>query len=174
MDNADIRWLSNPYVELLMAKTANRPIRPIIEEMNEEQARKFLDDLGDTVAMLPIVLAKMGLPQGRKRTNFWLSEVMPLLRAKLRPPSRFQREGRKVIYDTPIVQIKEENDIVDFARKHTDLVATGETYKGPCPIHQDTDPSFVVYPKTQSYYCFGCKSGGDVINLAKVLGVEFN
>ena len=33
--------------------------------------------------------------------------------------------------------------------------------KAKCPFHSDTDPSFVVYPETQSFYCFGCKEGGD-------------
>ncbi len=35
---------------------------------------------------------------------------------------------------------------------------------GVCPFHGDTRPSFVVYPATQSYYCFGCGAGGDVID----------
>jgi DNA primase len=35
---------------------------------------------------------------------------------------------------------------------------------GVCPFHGDTRPSLVVYPATQSYYCFGCGAGGDVID----------
>lgn len=35
---------------------------------------------------------------------------------------------------------------------------------GVCPFHADTRPSLIVYPATQSYYCFGCGAGGDVID----------
>lgn len=31
-----------------------------------------------------------------------------------------------------------------------------------CPLHQETVPSFKVYLDTDSWYCFGCKKGGDV------------
>jgi len=36
-----------------------------------------------------------------------------------------------------------------------------------CPLHDDKDPSFYVYSNDlyQSYYCFGCNSYGDFINL---------
>lgn len=40
----------------------------------------------------------------------------------------------------------------------------GGRLTGVCPFHGDTRPSFVVYPATQSYYCFGCGAGGDVID----------
>lgn len=32
--------------------------------------------------------------------------------------------------------------------------------KCPFPDHLDNTPSFVMYPDTQSYYCFGCKRSG--------------
>ncbi len=32
-----------------------------------------------------------------------------------------------------------------------------------CPFHDDKTPSMQVYPKTNSYYCFGCGAKGDVI-----------
>ncbi len=34
------------------------------------------------------------------------------------------------------------------------------------PEHEDRSPSFTVYPKTDSFYCFGCQAGGDVVDLA--------
>ncbi len=34
-----------------------------------------------------------------------------------------------------------------------------------CPIHNDKTPSCAIYHDTNSYYCFGCNSGGSVIDL---------
>lgn len=32
-----------------------------------------------------------------------------------------------------------------------------------CPFHADSSPSLTFYPKTNSFYCFGCGVGGDII-----------
>lgn len=29
-----------------------------------------------------------------------------------------------------------------------------------CPFHGDTSPSMTIYPKSNSYYCFGCSCSG--------------
>ena len=34
-----------------------------------------------------------------------------------------------------------------------------------CPLHEETDASFIVYRKTNSFYCHGCHAGGDIISL---------
>jgi hypothetical protein len=38
-----------------------------------------------------------------------------------------------------------------------------------CPFHEETNPSFCIYTDTNSYYCFSCKEGGDVIDLCMKL-----
>jgi hypothetical protein len=38
------------------------------------------------------------------------------------------------------------------------------------PDHEDRTPSFVVYEATNSFYCFGCSRGGDVIDLEQLCG----
>jgi DNA primase len=44
------------------------------------------------------------------------------------------------------------------------LRPVGRRFVGRCPFHPDREPSFTVYPETQSYFCFGCGAGGDVID----------
>ncbi|MBD3362103.1 DNA primase [Candidatus Dojkabacteria bacterium] len=43
-----------------------------------------------------------------------------------------------------------------------------------CPFHDDKNPSLRVYPKTNSWYCFGCGRGGDTIDFViKIAKVDF-
>lgn len=45
----------------------------------------------------------------------------------------------------------------------------GRVLKTECPLgtHSDTDPSFTVYPDTNSFYCFGCNAWGDGGNIRR-------
>jgi DNA primase len=45
----------------------------------------------------------------------------------------------------------------------------GKTYKGLCPFHNEKTPSFTVYPQSDSFYCFGCKLGGDVLTFTGLI-----
>lgn len=38
-----------------------------------------------------------------------------------------------------------------------------------CPFHSDKQPSFIAYLETNSWYCFGCQQGGDIIKLISQL-----
>jgi len=37
-----------------------------------------------------------------------------------------------------------------------------------CPLHGEDTPSFRYYAESNTFYCFGCGAGGDVINLHKL------
>lgn len=38
-----------------------------------------------------------------------------------------------------------------------------------CPFHKDTDASLTLYPKTNSFFCFGCKRNGDLQWFIKIV-----
>lgn len=66
-----------------------------------------------------------------------------------------------------IYELVQRNDMVDVAQSYVQLRHRGRTYSGLCPFHSEKTPSFHVYPDTQSFYCFGCGAGGDVITFIK-------
>ena len=58
-------------------------------------------------------------------------------------------------------------DIVDVIREFVPLKRAGVNYKGLCPFHDDTTPSFMVSPTKQICKCFSCGTGGDVIGFLR-------
>ena len=89
-----------------------------------------------------------------------------------------------------VEDIKNQVDIVDIVSETVKLRRTGKNYIGFCPFHENTrTPSFVVFPDSGTWRCFGqCSEGGDVFsyvmkrdgcdfqtaleNLAKRAGIE--
>lgn len=63
-----------------------------------------------------------------------------------------------------IEDIRYRCDIESVISSYVTLKRAGTNLKGLCPFHSERTPSFTVYPGTQSFYCFGCGAGGDVIN----------
>lgn len=66
-----------------------------------------------------------------------------------------------------IYQLRLGNPIEDVFSSYTSLKRHGSTSKCLCPFHSEKTPSCTVYNDTQSFYCFGCGAGGDVISFIK-------
>lgn len=62
-----------------------------------------------------------------------------------------------------IEKVKSSLNIVDVIELFTYLKKAGANYKGVCPFHDDHSPSMVVSPIRQTFHCFVCGAGGDVI-----------
>ena len=54
--------------------------------------------------------------------------------------------------------------IEDVVSSYVNLTRAGKNMKGLCPFHNEKTASFTIFPDTNSFYCFGCGAGGDVIN----------
>lgn len=57
--------------------------------------------------------------------------------------------------------------MTDVISGYVNLRRRGRTWVGLCPFHGEKTPSFTVYPETDSFYCFGCGVGGDVIGFIR-------
>lgn len=57
----------------------------------------------------------------------------------------------------------EELNIVEVVGEYVDLKRSGANFKGLCPFHKDTNPSFVVSPSKNICKCFVCGAGGNSI-----------
>jgi len=77
---------------------------------------------------------------------------------------------------------KHSKNIVDFEQKkevakQTPILSLysfqklrklGSRYTALCPFHNESTPSFVIYPDN-SFYCFGCQAHGDAIDFMKLI-----
>ena len=62
-----------------------------------------------------------------------------------------------------VKNVREQNDILEVVSSYVSVAKKGHNYMGLCPFHPEKTPSFCVYHSTNSFYCFGCGAGGDVI-----------
>lgn len=75
-----------------------------------------------------------------------------------------------------IDEIKARIDIVDLVSESVQLKHSGKNYTGFCPFHTNTrTPSFVVFPNSGTWRCFGqCNEGGDIFSFTmKKQGWDF-
>ncbi|GAB4536573.1 MAG: DNA primase [Anaerolineae bacterium] len=73
-------------------------------------------------------------------------------------------------------EVKNRTDIVELISGYVPLKKAGRNYKGLCPFHAEKTPSFVVFPDTQTWHCFGaCGIGGDVFRfIMQAEGLDFS
>ena len=64
--------------------------------------------------------------------------------------------------------------IEEVVGEFVDLKKSGSSYKGLCPFHADTNPSFSVKPEKRICKCFVCGSGGNAINFySKIKNIPY-
>ncbi|MFQ6000749.1 MAG: DNA primase, partial [Anaerolineae bacterium] len=74
-----------------------------------------------------------------------------------------------------IDEVRERTDIVELVSAYLPLQKAGRNFKALCPFHKEKTPSFIVFPDSQRWHCFGaCAAGGDVFTFVmKMENLEF-
>lgn len=73
-----------------------------------------------------------------------------------------------------ISELKARNDIEEIIGSYVNVKRRGRNLVGLCPFHSEKTGSFTVYPDSQSFYCFGCGAGGDVVTFVrKIENLEY-
>lgn len=74
-----------------------------------------------------------------------------------------------------VAEIRDRIDVVDLIQGYVpSLKKAGQNFKGLCPFHQERTPSFIVFPDSQNFHCFGCGKGGDLFTFYMLVeNVEF-
>src|SRR5437763_6708175 len=74
----------------------------------------------------------------------------------------------RTLVDTTAV--KRVHPTADVASRYTELRRSGRALVGRCPLHADgMKPNFYVYEASDSFYCYSCSLGGDVIRLVELV-----
>lgn len=69
-----------------------------------------------------------------------------------------------MISPSTIERIRNAAHIEDIVSKYVTLRRAGSSYRGLCPFHDDSTPSFYVSPSRGICKCFACGEGGDVVH----------
>lgn len=86
-----------------------------------------------------------------------------------RPP-RVQR-----LSPSDLEAIKAAHPLDELAARYgLRLARSGPRFVALCPFHAEEHPSFTIFPASNSWWCFGCRRGGDAIDLVRLIeGVSF-
>lgn len=71
--------------------------------------------------------------------------------------------------DDFLQSVRDSNEINSVVSSYVSLKRAGRDSVCLCPFHSEKTPSCHIYTDTQSFYCFGCGAGGDVITFIRLI-----
>lgn len=78
--------------------------------------------------------------------------------------------GAQRLTANDVEAIKAAHPLGDLATRYgLQLTRSGPRFVALCPFHEETRPSFTIFPASNRWWCFGCRRGGDVIDLVRLL-----
>jgi DNA primase len=145
---------------------------------NDDAGHEGAERVAQLIPYARIVQLPGEVGEGGDVTDFFVrlgksrEEFLGLLQAAQPLPPRVRAiptnsELSRVVgpIDDEVERLKSLVAIEDVIARYVPLRRGGQNYLvARCPFHEDRNPSFVVYPQTQSFYCFGCREHGDVLS----------
>jgi len=123
-----------------------------------EQERESRADIYDSARdYFEFMLSTLSAELARREELRHQFAVNRNLRSSPMGRERFQA----VKHAVPITTLLREHGCEEPARAGNRLILSC-----PLDIHQDSTPSFTIFPGDGGWYCFGCNQGGSVIDLA--------
>lgn len=77
--------------------------------------------------------------------------------------------GGNIFSDEDIRKVREANDLVELFAERSVMRQRGKDFWCCCPFHQEKTPSCKVDSVSQTWHCFGCGEGGDIISYVRKL-----
>lgn len=74
-----------------------------------------------------------------------------------------------IFSDEDIRKVREANDLVELFAERSVMRQRGKDFWCCCPFHQEKTPSCKVDSVSQTWHCFGCGEGGDIISYVRKL-----
>src|ERR1051325_7089314 len=79
--------------------------------------------------------------------------------------------GRKSMNRQILDELKQQIPLLEYLQAHdwqkARPVGSGR-FLGLCPLHDDHQPSFLVDPRKNLFYCYGCRRGGDIVRFVEL------
>lgn len=76
--------------------------------------------------------------------------------------------------DEFLYNLRNANPIENVVGSYVNIQKRGRNYLCSCPFHSEKTPSCTVFTDTQTFHCFGCGAGGDVITfIMKIENLDF-
>lgn len=89
--------------------------------------------------------------------------------------SERRQHGPQHLSPSDLEAIKAAHPLEELATRYgLRLARSGPCFVALCPFHAEEHPSFTIFPASNSWWCFGCRRGGDAIDLVRLLeGLSF-
>ncbi|MDE6665922.1 MAG: DNA primase [Ruminococcus sp.] len=76
--------------------------------------------------------------------------------------------------DEFLYNLRNANPIDTVIGSYVNIQKRGRNYLCSCPFHSEKTPSCTIFTDTQTFHCFGCGAGGDVITfIMKIENLDF-
>jgi DNA primase len=92
-----------------------------------------------------------------------LAESTPVAQANATQPTPAETWRSRPKAASDVQRLKDSIQIERVIGEYVELIPSGKVLMGRCCFHDDRIPSLAVFPETQTFHCFGCGKGGDVI-----------